>query len=210
MLGFMLLKRWIYVVYRVHEDEFEYGGMDYDDSGGSNTVEVRTPIAGYEKREDAVAHIKAAQALRGFGTPNKWDPFLPGNRSPSNYVVGELPLVIPSSAASAPEEMEMSIQVLRDLALETANKQLGMALPPLPVVFPLWSTGGNSKSEIGHYFDGKPKLHRGYSMTGGQTHTSLCGVYLPRSSYNIFQLGAGKRQCLTCLGLLNKPLKATG
>ncbi len=189
---------WIYVVYRYRE---EYSSDDYGDSG--TTYEMLTPVAGYEKKADAVEHAARANKQKLVNNAvNEWDPFLdPTQPAYSPYRVGAVPLCVPSSVDAAPKEMAGSIEVLRDIALETQDKALASGLPAIPVKFPLWATSSGSKSGVTHYFEG-PVKKANYGFNSA--NTSPCGVYLGVSSYSILDVAAGKRQCLNCLRIIQR------
>lgn len=186
------LPRWVWVVYR------ELETLDDDD----NYNKTLTPLAGYETLEQAKNHAKALKK----GSRANWDPFLdPLDRCEYTYIVGALPLIIPTSTSNAPLEMNEAIQVLRDRALETKDRELEWALPSLPMVFPIWSITGNSTSKITHWFDGKPKNWRNRSNT---ERCSPCGEYLnPRQGLILIE--APQRKCMRCLKLLQMQEKAT-
>jgi hypothetical protein len=190
------MNMWIYVVYRARE---EYISQDYGDDG--TTYEMLTPVAGYEKKADALEHAVRANKQRLINhAVNEWDPFMdPLNPAYFPYRVAAVPLCVPSSVDTARKEMADTIAVLRDLALETRDEALALGLPAPPVAYPLWVTSEDSKSGVAHFFTGKAKLTRRFFNTSA---TSLCGVYLSKSSYNILNAAAGTRQCRKCLSLL--------
>lgn len=188
---------WIYVVYRVRE---EYSSDEYGDSG--TTYEMLTPVAGYEKKADAVEHTARANKQKLINNAvNEWDPFLdPTQPVYSLYRVGAVPLCVPSSADAAPKEMAGSIEVLRDIALETQDKALAQGLPSPPIKYPIWATSNGSRSGITHFFIGKAGPAPGYRPP----QAAACGVYFDGSSYSILDVAAGKRQCQKCLKLLHR------
>lgn len=188
---------WIYVVYRKRE---EYVSDDYGDNGSS--YEMITPVAGYEKKADAVEHAARANKQKLINNAvNEWDPFLdPTQPVYSPYWVGAVPLCVPSSVDAALKEMAGSIEVLRDIALETQDKALAQGLPAPPIKYPIWATSSGSKSGITHFFTGKAGPAPKYKAP----QASACGVYFDGSSYSILDVAAGKRQCLSCLKLLNR------
>jgi hypothetical protein len=162
-----------------------------------------TPVAGYEKKADAEEHAARANKQKLINNAvNEWDAFLdPAQPVYSLYRVGAVPLCVPSSVDAAPKEMAGSIEVLRDIALETQDKALAQGLPAPPLKYPLWATSAGSKSGVTHYFSGEVKVSRGYAYP---PNSSPCGEHFNRTSYSILDVAAGKRQCKKCLKLMNQ------
>lgn len=197
--------RLLYMVYRVHEQDASCGHDTDDDYGYSSSpsVTIRMPIAGYEKKEDAVAHVKAAINARGGLVGgfvfNPWDAFLKHSDPTPYYEAGTLPIVFPTSIEVATKELPAAVEVLRDQMLETNDKALAVELPAVPIVFPLWSTTNYSNGVVEHYFDGKNK-----GSPYSPSNAAPCGVVLGQVAYQLPRVVGGRRQCKTCLKLMAK------